>query len=279
MADVSRPHEAANESPPERTNEPSPGAASGNSSRPRVWVVLTTHNASQTLEALTRRIFAAMPDGRILVVDAASRDGTGLIADTLAAADSRIQVLHRDARDGIAPAYLAGFAAAVARRADIVVQMDADGSHDPAALWQLILPIAAGRADLVIGSRYMAGSTLLDWGWRRRLISRAGSIYARVVLGLPVQDLTGGYQAWRSSTLAAIDAEGLRARSFVFRIEMTSRAVDAGARVTEVPIVFHDRRHGHSRLGSRVVREACLLVPRLGLERRARRGPVGAPVP
>ena len=279
MADGSRPHEPARESAPERTNERAPGPAPGNPSRPRVWVVLTTHNASLTLEALTRRIFAAMPDGRIVVVDAASADGTGVIADTLAAADSRIHVLHHEARDGIAPAYLAGFAAAVARRADIVVQMDADGSHDPAALWQLILPIAAGRADLVIGSRYMAGSTLLDWGWRRRMISRAGSLYARFVLGLPVQDLTGGYQAWRSSTLAAVDAEGLRARSFVFRIEMTSRALDAGARVTEVPIVFQDRRRGPSRLGSHVVREACLLVLRLGLERRARRGPVGAPVP
>jgi dolichol-phosphate mannosyltransferase len=248
-------------------------------SRPGIWIVLPTYNEAENIEAMTRRILASMPDSRILVVDDGSPDGTGLIADTLAAGDPRIEVLHRTAKEGLGRAYLAGFAAVLDRGADIVVQMDADGSHDPAALWQLLLPIAAGGADLAIGSRYVAGSRILDWGWRRRLISRGGSMYARTVLGIPIRDLTGGFKAWRSSTLASIDADGVRAGGYVFQIEMTTRALDGGARVTEVPIVFRDRRYGASKMSFRIVREALLLVLRLGFERRTGRRVTSAPVP
>jgi dolichol-phosphate mannosyltransferase len=248
-------------------------------SRPGIWVVLPTYNEAENVEAMTRRILHTLPDCRILVVDDASPDGTGIIADALAAQDPRIEVLHRAGKEGLGRAYLAGFAVVLERGADIVVQMDADGSHDPVALWQLVVPIAAGHADLAIGSRYVPGSMILDWGWQRRLISRGGGLYARTVLGVPVNDLTGGFKAWRSSTLASIDRDGIRAGGYVFQIEMTSRALDSGARVTEVPIVFRDRRFGSSKMSGHIVREAFLLVLRLGLERRTRRRPTHAPVP
>jgi dolichol-phosphate mannosyltransferase len=245
---------------------------------PGIWVVLPTYNEAENVESMTGRVLGTLPDCRILIVDDASPDGTGIIADTLAAQDPRIQVLHRAGKEGLGRAYLAGFAAVLELGADIVVQMDADGSHDPAALWQLVRPIADGRADLAIGSRYVAGSMILDWGWQRRLISRGGSLYARTVLDVPVNDLTGGFKAWRSSTLASIDHDGIRAGGYVFQIEMTARALDGGARVTEVPIVFRDRRYGASKMSGHIVREAVLLVLRLGLERRTRRRPTQAPV-
>ena len=260
---------------PERAEATGTGAAPGG---PAVWVVLPTYNEAQNLEATARRIVASLPDVHILVVDDASPDGTGLIADTLAAGDSRIEVLHRTRRDGLGPAYLAAFAAVLERGADILVQMDADGSHNPSSLWPLILPVATGRADLAIGSRYVAGSRIVDQGWRRRLVSRAGSLYARAIIGLPVRDLTTGFKAWRATTLASIDPAGIRGEGSVFNIEMTARALDAGARVEEVPIVFRDRRFGASKRYARFVREAVLLVLRLGLERRFRRRPAHAPL-
>ena len=248
-------------------------------SGPAIWVVLPTYNEAENIEDTTRRILAGVPDARVLIVDDASPDGTGLIADTLAAANPRIEVLHRKAKDGLGRAYLAGFAAVLERGADVVIQMDADGSHDPAALWPLLVPVAAGRADLVIGSRYVEGSRILDWGLGRRLISRGGGLYARMVLGLPIHDLTGGFKAWRGTTLAAIDRAGIHAGGYVFQIEMTARAFDAGARVVEVPIVFRDRRFGTSKMSAKIVREAFLLVLRLGVDRRTHRHPTRASVP
>jgi dolichol-phosphate mannosyltransferase len=252
-----------------RTLEP-PAAetAEGSAVQTGIWMVLPTYNEAENVEAITHRILTHVPDAHVLIVDDASPDGTGLIADAMAEHDDRIEVLHRAAKEGLGRAYLAGFAIALARGADVVVQLDADGSHDPVALPQLVSPILAGAADLVIGSRYAPGGQIIDWGWGRKAISRGGSLYARTVLGLPVRDLTGGFKAWRASTLRAIDASGVRAGGYVFQIEMTCRAFDAGARVREVPITFRDRRFGHSKMSRHIVSEAFLLVLRLGWERR-----------
>lgn len=235
---------------------------------PSVWVVMPTYNEAENVTGATQGILASLPDAHVLVVDDASPDGTGGIADDLARRDERIEVLHRAGKEGLGPAYLAGFRVALAGGADIVVQLDADGSHDPASLPSLVDPVVAGVADLVIGSRYVRGGRVVDWGLRRRLISRGGSLYARALLGLGVHDLTGGFKAWRATTLAGIEADGVRAGGYVFQIEMTCRAIDAGARVREVPIVFRDRLLGTSKMSGRIVREAFALVLRLGAERR-----------
>jgi dolichol-phosphate mannosyltransferase len=248
---------------PSLAQEPSTGLP-----RPDVWVILPTYNEAENIAAMSAGILAAVPDAQLLVVDDGSPDGTGGIAERLAAGDARVRVLHRTRKEGLGPAYRAGFEVALAGNADIVVQMDADGSHDPAALPQLVAAVHSGRADLAIGSRYVRGGRVEDWPRRRLLISRCGSLYARSLLGLGVRDLTGGFKAWRASTLAAIDPRGVRAGGYVFQIEMTCRAVDAGARVLELPITFRDRRFGTSKMSGRIVREAFLLVLRLGLERR-----------
>ncbi|MEZ0240306.1 MAG: polyprenol monophosphomannose synthase, partial [Chloroflexota bacterium] len=224
-------------------------------------------------------ILTSLPGATLLVVDDGSPDGTGDIADELAAADPRIRVRHRPAKQGLGKAYLDGFGVALAGGAERVVQMDADFSHDPAVLPQLLAPLETGRADLVIGSRYVRGGGVVDWGIGRRLISRAGSVFARVVLGLPVRDLTGGFKAWRAGTLARIPADGVHAGGYVFQIEMTFRADRAGGRIVEVPITFRDRRVGQSKMSRRIVVEALVVVVQLRAEelrqRFRRRGAVG----
>ena len=184
------------------------------------------------------------PGATLLVVDDGSPDGTGDLADGLAATDPRVRVKHRPAKQGLGRAYLDGFGVALGGGASIVIQMDADWSHDPTALPSLIAPIDAGMADLVIGSRYTKGGGVEDWGIVRRIISRGGSMFARIVLGLKPHDLTGGFKAWRATTLAAVPFDGVRAGGYVFQIEMTYRASRLGARVVEVPITFRDRRVG-----------------------------------
>ena len=169
-------------------------------------------------------ILAVLPAATLLVVDDGSPDGTGQLADALAAADPRIRVRHRPAKQGLGRAYLDGFGVALAGGAATIVQMDADFSHDPAALPALIRPIADDTADLVIGSRYTAGGSVVDWGLGRRIVSRGGSLFARIVLGLRPHDLTGGFKAWRSTTLAALPFDGVHAGGYVFQIEMTFRA-------------------------------------------------------
>jgi dolichol-phosphate mannosyltransferase len=226
----------------------------------RLWVVLPTYNEAENLEPISRAILAAVPQATLLVVDDASPDGTGVLADDLAALDPRIQVLHRPGKEGLGPAYRQGFRVALDGGASIVVQMDADFSHDPATLPDLIKPIADGVADMVIGSRYTRGGRVLDWGLGRRVISRGGSVFARTVLGLPVQDLTGGFKAWRSDTLAAVSGGEVRAGGYVFQIEMTYKASRAGARVVEIPVTFADRRVGNSKMSRRIVGEAFLVV-------------------
>jgi dolichol-phosphate mannosyltransferase len=239
------------------------------------WVVLPTYDEADNIGPISTAILAALPDATLLVVDDGSPDGTGAIADELAAADPRIRVLHRRAKHGLGRAYLAGFIVADAGGASIIVQMDADFSHDPTVLPTLIGPVIADTADLVIGSRYTRGGGVSDWGLGRRIVSRCGSLFARVVLGLSAHDFTGGFKAWRAATLAALPFDGVHAGGYVFQIEMTFRASRAGARIREVPIIFRDRRVGQSKMSRRIVVEALVVVVRLRAEEilgRIRRG-------
>jgi dolichol-phosphate mannosyltransferase len=230
------------------------------------WVVVPTYNEADNIRPLTAAVLAALPDATILVVDDSSPDGTGDIADELATTDPRIRVRHRAVKQGLGRAYLDGFSVALAGGAGIVIQMDADFSHDPAALPSLVEPIQRDHADLVIGSRYTRGGRVVDWGIGRRLISRCGSLFGRVVLGLSPNDLTGGFKAWRGTTLAAIPFEGIHAGGYVFQIETTFRASRAGARIREVPITFQDRRVGQSKMSRRIIAEAFVVVVQLRFE-------------
>jgi dolichol-phosphate mannosyltransferase len=235
------------------------------------WVVLPTYDEAENLPGIGAAVLEALPGATLLVVDDASPDGTGELADRLAAADGRIRVLHRPGKQGLGRAYLDGFRVAIDGGASAVVQMDADWSHDPGALPSLIGPVAAGTADLVIGSRYARGGRVEDWGLGRRVISRGGSLFAKVVLWLGPNDLTGGFKAWRASTLAAIPFAGVHAGGYVFQIEMTFRASRAGARIQEVPITFRDRRVGQSKMSRRIIAEALVVVVQLRLEETGRR--------
>jgi dolichol-phosphate mannosyltransferase len=230
------------------------------------WIVLPTYDEADNIGPVTAAILASLPGATLLVVDDDSPDGTGRLADELAAADPRIRVRHRAAKQGLGRAYLDGFGVALAGGAERVVQMDADFSHDPVTLPALIAPLEADRADLVIGSRYVTGGGVVDWGIGRKVISRGGSLFARIVLGLRVNDLTGGFKAWRASTLAAIPFDGVHAGGYVFQIEMTFRADRADARITEVPITFRDRRVGQSKMSRRIVVEALVVVVQLRAE-------------
>jgi dolichol-phosphate mannosyltransferase len=231
-----------------------------------VWVILPTYNEAENIGPITSAILAALPGATLLVVDDDSPDGTGRLADALAAADPRVRVRHRPLKQGLGRAYLDGFGVALAGGAATVVQMDADFSHDPASLPSLIAPVVAGEADLAIGSRYVKGGAVLDWGIGRRLVSRGGSLFARVVLGLGQNDLTGGFKAWRATTLGAVPFDGVHAGGYVFQIEMTFRASRAGARIVEVPITFRDRRVGQSKMSRRIVVEALVVVVQLRAE-------------
>ena len=230
---------------------------------PAVWVIVPTYNEADNVRPITAAVFEALPAATVLVVDDGSPDGTGRIADELAAADPRIRVRHRTAKQGLGRAYLDGFGVALDGGATIVTQMDADFSHDPAVLPSMIAPIDSGEADLVIGSRYVAGGGVVDWGIGRKLISRGGSLFARTVLGLHQNDLTGGFKAWRASTLAAVPFDGVHAGGYVFQIEMTYRASRAGARIREVPITFRDRTVGQSKMSRRIIVEALVVVVQL----------------
>jgi dolichol-phosphate mannosyltransferase len=232
----------------------------------RIWLIIPTYNEAPNLDGIVRATMAELErtapgEHRILVVDDNSPDGTGRIADSLASELPGLEVLHRPGKSGLGQAYLAGFARALAGGAELVIEMDADFSHDPRYLPELIA--AAGDADLVLGSRYVPGGGVRDWGLVRRLISRGGGIYARLILGVRVRDLTGGFKCIRREVLEAIDLSTVRAEGYVFQIEVTYRAVLAGFRVREVPIVFSDRTAGKSKMSSRIALEAMLLVPTL----------------
>jgi dolichol-phosphate mannosyltransferase len=236
------------------------------------WLILPTFNEAENIEAILRAADAvlagAAPEGhRILVVDDSSPDGTGEIAERLAAELGTIEVLHRSERKGLGPAYLAGFAHALDGGATHVMEMDSDFSHDPNDLVRLLAAVREG-ADLALGSRYVSGGGVTDWGLLRQFVSRGGSWYARVVLGLEVRDLTGGFKCFRREALEAIDLPTVRSQGYAFQVELTYRAVLAGFRVVEVPITFRDRQLGRSKMSWRIAVEAMILVPQL--RRRAR---------
>jgi dolichol-phosphate mannosyltransferase len=230
------------------------------------WIVLPTYNEADNVGPISGAILEALPGATLLVVDDASPDGTGRLADELAAVDARIRVRHRAGKQGLGRAYLDGFAVALEAGAQIVGQIDGDWSHDPAVLPAIIAPIVRGDADLVIGSRYAPGGKVTDWGLGRRVISRGGSLFAKIVLGLSPNDLTGGYKAWRAETLRSIPFDGVHAGGYVFQVEMTYRASRAGAAVREVPITFRDRRIGQSKMSRRIVVEALVVVVQLRLD-------------
>jgi dolichol-phosphate mannosyltransferase len=231
------------------------------------WIVVPTYNEAANLEPLLVGVRASAPDARVLVVDDASPDGTGAIADAAAARDPAIEVLHRPGKAGLGVAYVNGFAHALREGASLVLEMDADLSHDPRDLPRLIERARAG-ADLVLGSRYVPGGGVEDWDLLRRVISRAGCRYARTVLGLGIRDLTGGFKCFRAATLAAIDFETVRSEGYAFQVELTYRALARGLRVEEVPITFRERSAGDSKMSARIALEAMWLVPALRLARR-----------
>jgi dolichol-phosphate mannosyltransferase len=236
---------------------------------PGAWLILPTYNEAENIEALIRAALVQLESTgighTILVVDDGSPDGTGLIAERLSEELEPVRVLHRPRKEGLGRAYLAGFAIALEAGAELVLEMDSDFSHDPADLPRLIA--AADTADLVLGSRYVPGGGVTEWGSVRRLLSRGGSAYARILLGIPVRDLTGGFKCFHRRVLEAIELEDVHADGYGFQIELTYKAVRAGFSVTEVPILFRERRVGSSKMNTRIALEAVWKVPALRLRR------------
>jgi dolichol-phosphate mannosyltransferase len=231
----------------------------------RTLVCLPTYNERENLEPMVRALGAVLGhEGRVLVIDDNSPDGTGAIADRLAGELGFVDVLHRRRKEGLGPAYLAGFQRALEGDAELIFEMDCDFSHDPADVPRLVE--ASGRADLVLGSRYVPGGRIPSWGLVRRAISRGGSLYAQLLLGVPVRDLTGGFKCWHRRVLEGIDLDAIDSRGYAFQIEGTYRALRAGFRVLEVPITFVDREIGGSKMSRSIVLEAVWKVPLLRLE-------------
>jgi dolichol-phosphate mannosyltransferase len=248
-----------------------PGRPAGPTTSPtrRIpWVVLPTFNEAENVERIAEAIVAVLemeaPTGyRVLIVDDDSPDGTGDIADRLAAEQVGVEVLHRKEREGLGRAYVAGFRHALTRGAGYVLEMDADGSHDPRDLARLLAAVRNGGADLALGSRYVAGGRITAWSMPRRATSRGGCWYARKVLRIDVRDLTGGFKCFAGEVLEAIDLASVRSSGYAFQVELTYRALCAGFRVQEVPISFHDREHGSSKMSWRIALEAAIVVPQL----------------
>lgn len=225
-------------------------------------VIVPTYNERENLEALATEVLARLPTADLLIVDDNSPDGTGALAEALRAREPRIEVLHRPGKLGLGTAYLAGFRHGLARGYDYLVEMDCDFSHDPQYLPALIERARAG-ADLVLGSRYVAEGGTRNWSWSRRAISRGGNLYARAVLGLPIEDLTGGFKCFRRAVLEQVGLDEVRSEGYAFQIELTYRAWRRGFRIEELPIVFVDRRVGQSKMSRRIVGEAVWMVWRV----------------
>jgi len=230
---------------------------------PRAVVCLPTYNERDNLEEMVRALGELLDTSRerVLVIDDSSPDGTGELADRLAAELPWVSVLHRERKEGLGPAYVAGFRQALAEGAELVLEMDCDFSHDPGDVPRLVA--ATESADLVLGSRYVAGGGTGGWGLVRRFVSRGGCLYAQILLGVSVRDLTGGFKCFRRAALEAIDLDALSARGYAFQIETTYRVLRAGLRVTEVPIRFVERRVGESKMTGSIVAEAVWKVPAL----------------
>ena len=232
----------------------------------RVAVIMPTYNERANIEAMVGRVRRAVPGADLLVVDDNSPDGTGEVADKLAAEDSHVHVLHRERKAGLGAAYIAGFRWALEQDYGVVVEMDADGSHLPEELPRLLDALAG--ADLVLGSRYVPGGTVVNWPKSREILSRGGNTYARLMLGIKLKDSTGGYRAYRASTLRQIALDEVESQGYCFQIDLVMRAIRAGLKVTEVPITFVERVHGTSKMSRAVVAEALWRVTVWGITAR-----------
>jgi dolichol-phosphate mannosyltransferase len=232
----------------------------------RVLVIVPTYNERDNIETIIDRVLQSVPAANVLVADDGSPDGTGKIADELAIRDNRVHVLHRTEKAGLGAAYIAGFQWGLERGYDVLVEMDADGSHAPEQLPRLLA--ALREADLALGSRWVAGGTVVNWPMSRELLSRSANIYTRVALGIPVRDATGGYRAYRRQVLESIDLAGVSSQGYCFQVDLAWRAVLAGFRVVEVPITFADRERGESKMSGTIVREALWRVTQWGARHR-----------
>ncbi len=235
----------------------------------RTVIIMPTYNERQNLESITSRVRAALPEADLLVVDDNSPDGTGDLADKLAEADPQVQVMHRTEKAGLGKAYIAGFGWALERGYDVIVEMDADGSHQPEHLPALVG--ATAGADLSIGSRWMPGGRVVNWPRSREALSRGANVYTRLMLGLKVRDATAGFRAYRASTLRTISLDQVESAGYCFQIDLTNRVADAGLRIVEVPITFVEREHGASKMSNNIILEAFWRVAQWGTAKRLRR--------
>ena len=228
----------------------------------RVLVIIPTYDERENIERIVERVVTANPSAHVLVVDDASPDGTGKLADTIAEDDERVHVLHRAGKAGLGAAYIAGFDWGLGNGFDVLVEMDADGSHAPEQLPRLLA--ALGHADVVLGSRWIPGGAVVNWPRRRKLLSLGGNLYTRMALGIELHDATGGYRAYRRTVLEGIDYAGVASQGYCFQVDLARRALEAGYQVVEVPITFVERERGESKMSGDIVREAFWRVTKWG---------------
>ncbi|MBV9822502.1 MAG: polyprenol monophosphomannose synthase [Actinobacteria bacterium] len=242
------------------------GSSAQPGEQPRTLVIIPTYNERENLPLIVQRVRSAVPAADILVVDDSSPDGTGALADKIAAEDDHVEVLHRDQKAGLGAAYVAGFRHGLAAGYEVLVEMDADGSHAPEQLPRLLT--ALDHADLVLGSRWVTGGQVLNWPRSRKLLSQGGNLYTRLALGIDLHDATGGYRAYRRAVLQTIDLSSIASQGYCFQVDLAWRAVQAGFRVIEVPITFSERERGESKMSGNIVREALLRVTEWGAAHR-----------
>ncbi len=241
----------------------------------RTLVLIPTFNEAENIVAAVSAVRASLPDAHVLVLDDASPDGTGAIADSCAAQDSNVSVMHRTSKEGLGAAYLAGFETGLAQGFDVLVEFDADGSHPASVLPALVDTVTNSQAvfdhvGLAIGSRWVPGGKVVDWPRRRKLLSRGGNAYARFMLGLHVNDATAGFRAYRADCLRSLDLATVRTKGYGFQVDMTRRTAAAGFAIREIPITFRERLYGESKMSGSIIREAMWLVTRWGFERPVR---------
>jgi len=253
----------------------SPRWHDGDVTAERILVVIPTYDEAKNIELTVERVRASNPAADVLIVDDNSPDGTGDLADKVAAADAQVTVLHRSAKAGLGAAYLAGFDWGVQRGYDVLVEMDADGSHLPEQLPRLLMALRG--ADLVLGSRWVDGGSVVNWPLRRKVLSRGGNLYTRALLGLPLRDATAGFRAFRRATLEGIELDSVASAGYCFQVDLARRTLQAGYRVVEVPITFVEREYGESKMSGAIVRESLVKVTQWGLRHRLRqvRGRIG----
>jgi dolichol-phosphate mannosyltransferase len=233
----------------------------------RILVIIPTYNESENIERIVARTRTAVPAAHILIADDNSPDGTGKLADALAEADDHVHVMHRIGKEGLGAAYLAGFEWGLGQGYEILVEMDADGSHQPEQLPRLLDALA--DADLVLGSRWVRGGSVVNWPKSREVLSKGGNLWTRIALGIPLKDATGGYRAFRRSTLLGLGLDNVASAGYCFQVDLAWRALKAGFRVVEVPITFVEREHGDSKMNQRIVIEALLRTTAWGIAHRA----------